>query len=109
MALQELHFTFDKTKGSESIPGEWFHSGVVGSGDMEVLLHRVQQDGAVTATVRTPVRGYDNIWETVLERFVTRNNLGNLTIEINDNNATPYIVSLRLGQALQEARGGETL
>ena len=29
--------------------------------------------------------------------------------EINDNNATPFIVSLRLKQALQEARGGEAV
>ena len=32
---------------------------------------------------------------------------GDLELEINDNNATPFVVGLRLRQALQDARGGE--
>lgn len=107
MALQELNFNFKKKKGSQSIPGEWFHAGVVGSGDMEVLLCRKELAGAVQALVRTPVTGFDQVWETVLQRFIEQYDLGNLTIEINDNNATPYIVFMRLQQAFLEAKGGE--
>ena len=106
MALLHLNFTFPGTPHA-SIPQSWFHSGVVGSGDMEVLMHHKEQCGAVTVTVCTPVTGFDHVWEMVLQRFVQESGCGDLDLEINDNNATPFIVSLRLRQALIEARGGE--
>ena len=43
----------------------------------------------------------------MLERFVLESGCGDLELEINDNNATPFVVGLRLRQALQDARGGE--
>ena len=39
MALIHLNYSFEGVPGA-SIPEAWFHSGVVGSGDMEVLLYR---------------------------------------------------------------------
>lgn len=105
MSLIHLRYTFPGTPGA-SIPCPWSHTGVVGSGDMEVLMHHKEQQGAVTVTVCTPVAGFDHVWEMVLQRFVQESNCGDLNIEINDNNATPFIVSLRLRQALLEARGG---
>lgn len=106
MALIHLNYSFDGTPGA-SIPVEWAHSGVVGSGDMEVLLYRRDQGGKVNVKVCTPVHGFDQVWEKVLGRFVERSGCGDLDLEINDNNATPFIVSLRLQQALLEAREGE--
>ena len=105
MALINLTFSFDGTPGA-SIPMEWAHSGVVGSGDMEVLLYRRDQGGKVNVKVCTPVHGFDQVWEKVLGRFVEQSGCGDLDLEINDNNATPFVVSLRLQQALQEAREG---
>ena len=105
MALINLTFSFDGTPGA-SIPEEWAHSGVVGSGDMEVLLYRRDQGGKVNVKVCTPVHGFDQVWEKVLGRFVEQSGCGDLDLEINDNNATPFVVSLRLQQALQEAREG---
>lgn len=105
MALINLTFSFDGTPGA-SIPVEWAHSGVVGSGDMEVLLYRRDQGGKVNVKVCTPVHGFDQVWEKVLGRFVEQSGCGDLDLEINDNNATPFVVSLRLQQALQEAREG---
>ena len=106
MALLNLEFSFDGVPGA-SIPQEWLHSGVVGSGDMEVLMHRRDQGGKVNVRVCTPVRGFDDVWRMVLERFVAESGCGDLDLEINDNNATPFIVRLRLNQALLEAKGGE--
>lgn len=106
MALNHLEFSYPGVAGA-SIPCEWSHSGVVGSGDMEVLLTRKEQQGKVTVKVCTPVNGFDHVWQMVLERFVRESNCGDIELEINDNNATPFVVSLRLRQALQEARGGE--
>ena len=50
-----------------------------------------------------PVKGFDKVWSMVLERFVKESRLGNVSIEINDNNATPIVASMRLRQALAES------
>ena len=105
MALQELVFKYE-TNNKESIPKEWSHTGVTGSGDMEVILSHKDFGGKVEAKVVTPVKGFDEIWNKVIKKFVDDNSLGNLQIEINDNNSTPFIASTRLKQALIEARGG---
>lgn len=107
MALHEMCFEFAPKGEFRTIPKNWSHTGVVGSGDMEVLLTRTEQDGKVTIRVKTPVRGFDEIWEKVLGRFVEESGIGNVLFEINDNNATPYIVAARLKQALAEAEGEE--
>ncbi len=106
MALNYLHFSYQGISGA-SIPCEWSHTGVVGSGDMEVLMRKKQQHGLVTVTVCTPVAGFDQVWLKVLEQFVQESGCGDLDVEINDNNATPFVARLRLHQALLEARGEE--
>jgi malonate decarboxylase delta subunit len=107
MALQNLEFVFDGGPGP--FPREWSHTGVVGSGDMEVLIRREKLGGKVKVKVVTPVSGFDAIWEKVLGRFVAESGLGDVTIEINDNNSTPFIVATRLKQAVLEAEGGGAL
>ncbi|MEW6624860.1 MAG: malonate decarboxylase acyl carrier protein [Bacillota bacterium] len=106
MSLQELNFKF-KVENPKSISKEWFHFGVVGSGDLEVLIERKDLSGATQVKVVTPVVGYEKIWEMVLDKFVSEYSLGDLSIEINDNNATPVVVSMRLRQALIEANRPE--
>lgn len=101
MALNELKFEY-KVENPVSIKKEWAHLGVVGSGDMEVLLEKKDYNGAVKVKVVTPVRGFDKVWNLVLDKFVQSNSLGDLLIEINDNNATPVVASMRLRQALNE-------
>ena len=105
MALQELQFSFPPT-GVRTIPAGWSHTGVVGSGDMEVLMRYEKLNGSVNIKVRTPVKGFDEVWKKVLGRFVFETGLTDAYIEINDNNATPFIVALRMKQALSEALGG---
>lgn len=74
------------------------HVGVVGSGDLEVLVSPGPEDSAVVR-IRTSVDGFDEIWRNVLSRFFARYGLTG-SIEINDFGATPGVVSLRLLQAL---------
>jgi malonate decarboxylase delta subunit len=78
------------------------HVGVVGSGDLEVLLEP-SRDGQAHVSVRTSVDGYDQVWRNVLDRFFTRF-AGAASIEINDFGATPGMVMLRLEQAVEECR-----
>jgi malonate decarboxylase delta subunit len=75
------------------------HVGVVGSGDLEVLL---EPNDAETASVRirTSVDGFKNTWKTVLDRFFSQYDAA-VHIEINDAGATPGAVSLRLQQAVE--------
>ncbi len=101
--LNELNFEF-RADHARDFPLEFFHHGVVGSGDLEILMERKPLGGAVRIKVMTPVSGYDEIWRRVLHRFVKDSGIGNVRIEINDCNATPVVGSLRLRQALSEAK-----
>lgn len=71
---------------------------------MEVMLEQRNLAGDVQVKVCTPVVGFDEVWERVLERFVKESGVSDVAIEINDNNATPVVVSMRLRQAIDEAR-----
>lgn len=78
------------------------HIGVVGSGDMEVLVSGPSTPGQASVKVRTSVDGFDTIWRRVLERFFQRNDLEG-DFEINDFGATPGMATLRLSQAFELA------
>ena len=96
--MQTYAFTYD---AREPVPRS-AHVGVVGSGDLEVLLEP-SPDGKAHVRIRTSVDGYDQVWRNVLDRFFTRFG-GAAAIEINDFGATPGMVMLRLEQAAEECR-----
>ena len=76
------------------------HVGVVGSGDLEVLIEPSNKPTAVVR-VRTSVNGYGQVWKSVLDRFFARFQRA-AHVEINDFGATPGTVTLRLEQAEEE-------
>ena len=75
------------------------HVGVVGSGDLEVLLEPSQGDRS-HVLIRTSVDGFRDTWKAVLDRFFAKYD-GLVRIEINDAGATPGSVLLRLEQAVE--------
>jgi malonate decarboxylase delta subunit len=75
------------------------HVGVVGSGDMEVLLEPTAGDGA-HVSITTSVNGFQDSWKAVFDRFFSKFD-GAVTIQINDAGATPGSVLLRLEQAVE--------
>ena len=75
------------------------HVGVVGSGDLEVLLEPAAGNSS-HVLVRTSVDGFRETWKAVLDRFFSRYD-GAVRIEINDAGATPGSVQLRLEQAVE--------
>lgn len=77
--------------------------GVVGSGNLEVLLEPVAGDDC-TVHIETSARGFGPIWEAVVRDFHRRHPLAGVRISVNDMGATPAVVSLRLDQAAQELR-----
>ena len=74
--------------------------GVVGSGNLEVLIVAMPNDSGCHVTVNTSARGFRDIWQAVLEAFATRHPVGQLDVTINDMGATPAVVTLRLEKAL---------
>jgi malonate decarboxylase delta subunit len=78
--------------------------GVVGSGNLEVLLEPAQ-GAACRFHVQTSARGFGAIWEAVLRDFQQRHDLAAVQVSINDMGATPAVVSLRLSQAAAEIPG----
>ena len=98
MALHDIRFGIDPIEGFWTMEKEWSHVGVVGSGDLEILLRR-KDSPMVDVKVRTPVSGFDDIWRAVLEKAVGEAGIGGVSIEIYDNNATPFVVAVRLKQS----------
>ena len=78
--------------------------GVVGSGNLEVML---EADASTDCVVRveTSARGFGAIWQAVMNDFHARHPLAGVRISINDMGATPAVVSLRLDQAVAEIAG----
>jgi len=72
--------------------------GVVGSGNLEVLLEP-SPGPACRFEVQTSARGFGSIWEAVLRDFHARHPLAGVAVAIHDMGATPAVVSLRLAQA----------
>jgi malonate decarboxylase delta subunit len=76
-------------------------TGVVSSGDLEVLLEP-GDNGSTTVAVQTSVDGYGHNWTALLERVLGPGTLPAARIEINDNGATPGVVRMRIEQAFEE-------
>src|SRR3954469_9423032 len=82
-------------------------AGVVGSGNLEVLVEPTDLGGACRIEVLTAAVGFGPIWRAVLESFFARHPLADVRISINDVGATPAVVSLRLDQAIESFTGAQ--
>jgi malonate decarboxylase delta subunit len=97
--METLQFRFGQ--GSRPLAGAAQLVGVVGSGNLEVLIEAVPLDGACEIEVHTAAVGFGATWGAVMDDFHARWSLANARISINDNGATPAVVSLRLDQAVE--------
>lgn len=75
--------------------------GVVGSGNLEVLLEPVE-GGDCLVHVETSARGFGEIWEAVVRDFHLRHPFAGVRVSVHDMGATPAVASLRLDQAAAE-------
>jgi len=75
------------------------HVGVVGSGDLEVLVEPNDQL-ETEITIRTGINGFQTIWDAVIEQFFSEYDIA-AKIKINDFGATPGVVKIRLYQAME--------
>ncbi|MES2715496.1 MAG: malonate decarboxylase acyl carrier protein [Pseudomonadota bacterium] len=75
--------------------------GVVGSGNLEVLLEP-DTPPRCSVHIETSARGFGPIWQAVVNDFHSRHALAGVRVSIHDMGATPAVVSLRLDQAVAE-------
>jgi malonate decarboxylase delta subunit len=101
--METLQFRFDG--GTRPLAGMPQLVGVVGSGNLEVLIESAVLDGACEIEVRTAAVGFGATWQAVMTDFHERWRLADARICINDMGATPAVVSLRLDQAVESAVG----
>ena len=98
--MEKLHFSYP----GQQAPGDFtpILVGVVGSGNLEVMLEPSTRNAPCTVDITTSACGFSPIWEAVLQDFHERHGLAGIAISINDMGATPAVVSLRLDQAAAE-------
>lgn len=90
---------FNFKNGSRHSHIKPFLIGVVSSGNLEILIESISLNNAFEIEVRTPVKGFNDVWTAVVHDFQEKWNFGNLRFTINDMGATPAVVNLRLDQA----------
>ena len=92
------HLDFQFTGGAPA--GRRAYAGVVGSGDLEVLL-TPGNAGQIDVAITTSVNGMSATWQAQLARVFGSHPWPAAKITINDFGATPAVVRLRLEQALE--------
>ena len=98
--METLQFHF-RNQGATRPVGKASLVGVVGSGNLEVLIEPAPAGAGCAIEVHTAALGFAPIWQAVMEDFNQRWQLGDVSIAINDMGATPAVVSLRLDQAVE--------
>jgi malonate decarboxylase delta subunit len=98
--MERLRFEFPGARSAGSFAPVLV--GVVGSGNLEVLLEPALGSGRCSVDITTAARGFGVIWEAVLRDFHDRHGFADLAVTINDMGATPAVVTLRLDQAAAE-------
>lgn len=101
--METLNYRFEQ--GQRRLAAAPQVVGVVGSGNLEVLIESAPLDGACAIEISTAATGFGPIWQAVMGDFHQRWQLADTRISINDMGATPAVVSLRLDQAVQTMLG----
>ena len=94
--MEQLKFEYPSAKRRVTKKA---HVGVVGSGDMEVLMQPAETESA-NVSILTSVNGFSSSWKAMMYRFFSKYD-GAVRIDINDAGATPGSVMLRLEQAVE--------
>ena len=103
--METLSFSYSGGTASPHVASPVI-AGVVGSGNLEVLIEPAPLSGGCTVDVVTAAAGFGEIWRAVLDAFFERYAPAGLRISINDMGATPATVSLRLDQAMASFTAG---
>jgi len=97
--METLNYRFEG--GQRPLSGMPQLVGVVGSGNLEILIEPAHLKGACEIEVRTAAVGFGATWQAVMADFHARWRLADARVSVNDMGATPAVVSLRLDQAVE--------
>lgn len=104
--MEKMEFRF--TLSGERLQGKRTVCGVVGSGNLEVIIEE-NTTAETLFTIQTAIEHYKPVWKMVIGDFVNQHQPVGLQFTLNDNGATPAVVLLRLSQALDEFKGNYEL
>lgn len=96
--MEVLTFEFPASSGKAGRA----HVGVVGSGDLEILMSP-SGDDKTHVKIQTSVAGFATTWKAVFERFLAQYPQA-ASYEVNDFGATPGTVALRLQQTVEVSK-----
>lgn len=98
--------TFDYPGGRPvAAPNRPVIRGVLGSGNLEVMVEPAPLDAGLSVTIETAATGFSEIWRAVMDDAFARWPVAGVRISINDAGATPAVVSLRVDQAMTAYAG----
>ena len=101
--METLDFRFDSAPLARAADPAL--CGVVGSGNLEILVKAGDAAAVCQVSIKTSARGFGETWRAVLGSFAAAHAAGGTAIAINDMGATPAVVSLRLDQAIETFLG----
>lgn len=80
----------------------WALAGVVGSGNLEVLVEPADQPDTVSYQVETSIPGYKSAWLAALKDMADHSAMGGCQVTIHDQGADPVVIKLRIRQAISQ-------
>ncbi|NLF94533.1 MAG: malonate decarboxylase acyl carrier protein [Oligosphaeraceae bacterium] len=99
--MEHLQYDFKEAGGETRTGQAYVLTGVVASGNLEVMMQPQNLSGACRFVIDTAANGFAASWQAVLEDFMRRHRPANLLVSINDHAASPAVVSLRIDQAYE--------
>ncbi len=103
--MEHLEYEFVTSGAAAAARKKFCLVGVVASGNLEVLLEPQELGGKCVFSIDTAASGFAATWQAVIADFIDRYHPANLKVSINDNAASPAVVSLRLDQAYETLIG----
>ncbi len=76
--------------------------GVVGSGDLEILINPNTMQDKLEISVSSSSNKTSEQWQIIFDRILGTRALPAVCMEINDFAATPGVIRVRMEQALEE-------
>lgn len=103
--MEHLAYEFKVDGGKAVFKKNFSIAGVVSSSNLELMMEVKELEGRCLFSIDTSAAGFGESWKAVINDFMERHKPANLQISINDNAASPAVVSLRLDQAIEALTG----
>ena len=103
--MEHLEYEFKAAGGKAVFKNNFSIVGVVASSNLEVMIEVKELGGRCLFSIDTAASGFAESWKAVVSDFMERHKPANLQVSINDNAASPAVVSLRLDQGFEALTG----